>query len=160
MSTPDMKPTIDVYFDFRSDTPADKDPDSESKTLREFHRVLWSKPLPDGREFELSASTRGAYLHHTSEELGEFWLSSDTLANSHRKSLAHFYSQCSPGVNAAFHHYGYTIGGMLVFPGNMIDGKRTINGERGMHPLIRDRFDLTLECKRRDELRYRRGSSC
>src|SRR5690606_25623257 len=118
----------------------------ESKTLREFHRILWSKPLPDGREFALSTSTKGAYLHHKSEGLGEFWLSSDTLANSHRKALAHFYSQCSPGVNAAFHHYGYTIGGMLLFPGNMIDGKRTINGERGMHPLIRDRFDLTLEC--------------
>ncbi len=43
---------------------------------------------------------------------------------------------------------GYTIGGMMVFPGNHVDGKMTINGSR-MPSRIRDRFDLTLECVRR-----------
>jgi hypothetical protein len=38
---------------------------------------------------------------------------------------------------------------MMLFPGNKIDGKMTINGARGCHPRIRDRFDLTLECIRR-----------
>ena len=37
---------------------------------------------------------------------------------------------------------------MLVFPGNKVDGKMTINGARGFHPRIKDRFDLTLECIR------------
>jgi hypothetical protein len=41
---------------------------------------------------------------------------------------------------------------MMVFPGNQVDGKPTINGARGLHPQIRDRFDLTLECIRRHYL--------
>ena len=43
----------------------------------------------------------------------------------------------------------YTIGGMMVFPGNRIDGKWTINQARGCLRKISDRFDLTLECIRR-----------
>jgi hypothetical protein len=49
----------------------------------------------------------------------------------------------------ALNALGYTIGGMMVFPGNKIDGEMTLNGARGCHPRIRDRFDLTLECIRR-----------
>jgi hypothetical protein len=38
---------------------------------------------------------------------------------------------------------------MMVFPGNRIGRKMTINGARGFHPRIKDRFDLTVECIRR-----------
>jgi hypothetical protein len=38
---------------------------------------------------------------------------------------------------------------MMVFPGEKVDGKMTINGQRGCHPRIKDRFDLTVECIRR-----------
>ena len=51
--------------------------------------------------------------------------------------------------NEAFRTIGSTIGGRLVFPGNQIDRKQTINGARGRNWKIRDRFDLTLECIRR-----------
>ena len=44
---------------------------------------------------------------------------------------------------------GYTIGGMMLFPGNRVGRKMTINGARGFHPRIKDRFDLTVECIRR-----------
>jgi hypothetical protein len=44
---------------------------------------------------------------------------------------------------------GYTIGGMMVWPANRVAGKMTINGARGFHPKIKDRFDLTVECIRR-----------
>ena len=54
--------------------------------------------------------------------------------------------------NEAFRTIGYTIGGMMVFPGNRIDGKATINGARGFTRKIADRFDLTLECIRRHYL--------
>ena len=37
----------------------------------------------------------------------------------------------------------------MVFPGNCVDRKMTINGARGFHPRIKDRFDLTVECIRR-----------
>jgi hypothetical protein len=48
-----------------------------------------------------------------------------------------------------FNAIGYTIGGMMVFPGNRINGKWTINQARGCTRRIGDGFDLTLECIRR-----------
>ncbi|NQX28308.1 hypothetical protein HQQ81_13255 [Microbacteriaceae bacterium VKM Ac-2854] len=109
---------------------------------------MWSKPLPGGEMFSLSSDTPRAYLLHDSE-LGRFRLASDTIATSHRRKLALLYSGMSLSENESFHRLGYTIGGMLVFPGNRIDGKQTINQRRGTHHLIADRFDLTLECIRR-----------
>ena len=54
--------------------------------------------------------------------------------------------------NEAFRTIAYTIGAMMVFPGNRIDRKPTINGARGMTRSISDRFDLTVECIRRHYL--------
>ena len=51
--------------------------------------------------------------------------------------------------NEEFIAASYTIGGMMVFPGNRIEGKWTINQARGCLTKISDRFDLTLECIRR-----------
>jgi hypothetical protein len=141
---------IDVAFDFRSDTPPGKDPDERSPTLRRYHQLLWSKALPNGAPFELSVTTPGAYLHHRSE-LGEFWLASDGMIPSFRWS-ARIIDQIPETEREAFLRIGYTIGDMIVFPGNRVDGKMTINGQRGFHPKIKDRFDLTLECVRRHYL--------
>ena len=58
-------------------------------------------------------------------------------------------SQVPDSEIAMFLSSVYTIGGMMIFPGNKIDGKITINGARGFNPKIADRFDLTLECIRR-----------
>lgn len=141
---------IDVTFDFRSDTPPGKDPDALSQTLRRYHQLLWSKPLPSGVPFELDVTTPGAYLHHRSE-LGEFFLSSDSVVPSFSRAreVKHIINQIPEPDTEAFLRLGYTIGGMLVFPSNQVDRKMTINGQRGCHPRIRDRFDLTLECVRR-----------
>jgi len=38
---------------------------------------------------------------------------------------------------------------MMIFPARKVDGKWTINQERGCAKQIRDRFDLTVECIRR-----------
>ena len=46
----------------------------------------------------------------------------------------------------------YTIGSSILFPGDVRNRKMTINGARGFHPRIADRFDLTLECIRRHYL--------
>ena len=48
---------IDITFDFRSDTPPGLDPDTYSPTLRRYHQLLWSKPLPSGAPFELDVTT-------------------------------------------------------------------------------------------------------
>ena len=146
---------FDSEFDLRSDTPAGKDPDTYSPTLRRYHRMLWSKELPNGQVFDLVPEKRTVYLAHDSD-LGRFVLSSDTIATSHQKRLNHFYSQLSDEENERFHRQGYTIGGTIVFPGVPVKGKQTINQRRGTHREIEDRFDLTLECIRRH---YARESS-
>lgn len=140
---------IDIAFDFRSDTPSGKDPDVLSPTLRRYHKLLWSKPLPNGVVFELMDTTPRVYLHHRSQ-LGEFWLASDAVVPTFRKDarLSHVIDAIPEEVNT-FLGIGYTIGGMMVFPGNRVGGRMTINGARGFHPRIKDRFDLTVECIRR-----------
>ena len=142
--------TIDVTFDFRSDTPPGRDPDTFSPTLRTYHQLLWSKPLPSGAPFALDATPPPYYFRHASE-LGEFLLSSDAVVPtfSRARELADIFPQIPQGETDAFNRLGYTIGGMMVFPANTVGRKMTINGARGFHPRIRDRFDLTVECIRR-----------
>ncbi len=139
--------SIDTTFNFCSDAKG-RDPDSCSPTLRKYHKALWSKPLPNGKNFDVSDNTRGVYLHHTSE-LGEFYLGSDAITHSYKTHIRMqpLLRQIPSEVDELF-DTGSTIGGYIVFPGNQIDGKFTINQARGIHGRINDRFDLTLECIR------------
>jgi hypothetical protein len=142
---------IDINFDFRSDTPGypRTDPDALSPTLRRYHKLLWSKPLPNGEHFLLSDTTPGAYLHHSSS-LGEFWLASDTVVPTFRKESRYFgLFERHPEELSSFRRAVYSIGGMMLFPANRVGRKMTINGARGFHPRIKDRFDHTVECIRR-----------
>ena len=141
---------IDINFDFRSDTPPSKDPDALSPTLRSYHKILWSKALPNGSLLTLDDTKDNVYLYHQSE-LGEFFLSSDSAINtfSRWKSMAQIIGQLSEDEVEAFRSLSYTMGGMIIFPANRIHGKSTINGARGFNHLIKDRIDLTLECIRR-----------
>ena len=144
-----MRSDIDITFDFRRDTPEGGDPDKYSKTLRRYHALLWSKRLPSGDLFLLDATTPGHYLHHQSA-MGKFLLSSDRMIPMF-ETARHIKELISDEELKAFNAIRYTIGGMIVFPGNMIDGKPTINQARGWTKTkqIGDRFDLTLECIRR-----------
>jgi hypothetical protein len=140
---------IDTAFDFRTDAGAG-DPDTHSPTLRRYHRLLWSKPLPSGAAFDLDDATPGVYLHHRSD-VGEFFLASDSVIPTFTRwaAMQPIVTQLPEADNEAFRTLGYTIGGMLVFPGNRVDGKQTLNGARGFTRKIADRLDLTLECIRR-----------
>ena len=51
------------------------------------------------------------------------------------------HAQVPERENDAFVAIAYTIGGMLVFPGNKISGKLTLNGARGR--TRKSRTDLT-----------------
>jgi hypothetical protein len=108
---------IDIGFDFRSDAEG-RDPDSHSPTLRSYHRLLWSKPLPSGASFDLSDATPGVYLHHRSG-LGEFFLSSDSVIPTFTRwpALKLITEQFPERENEAFRTIAYTIGAMMVFPG-------------------------------------------
>jgi hypothetical protein len=143
---------IDTSFDFRTDA-GGRDPDRYSPTLRRYHRYLWSKPLPDGRPFDLDDTMPGGYLHHRSEA-GEFWLASDSVMQTFTRWTATrpLVATFPPAEVIWFQTITYTIGGMVLFPGNKVDGMMTINAARGFTRAISDRMDLTLECIRRHYL--------
>ena len=142
---------IDITFDFRSDTPRGKDPDTFSPTLRRYHQLLWSKPLPSGELFELDVTGAPPYYLHHCSELGEFWLSSDAVAADFWW-LPPIIDQIPEAERERFDHLACTIGGRMVFPAQRVGGKQTINAARAFHPRIKDRFDLTVECIRRHYL--------
>lgn len=135
---------IDINFNFQSDARGG-DPDSCSPTLRAYHKILWSKLLPGGNQFELSNKKTGIYLSHKSH-LGEFSLGSDAVTHSYRnqKRKQWLTSQIRSEVDELYDLCS-NIGAYVIFPNNRIEGKRTINAERGCNYLIDDRFDLTLE---------------
>ena len=78
-------------------------------------------------------------------------------ANTRRRWLTREWSRrAADRGGRAPHSQRYTIGGMMVFPGNRIDGKWTIYQARGCTRKVGDRFDLTLEGIRRH---YNKGDS-
>ena len=153
---------IDVDFDFTSDTPhfwdgfwsknhglggSNNDPDAESKTLQMYHKLLWSKQLPNGEHMKLDAGVGSQYLTWK-----EFRFGSDSIVASFRhlknQELLNQVAKSVPDYSAfveSFLRKAYTIGGSIIFP-KRVGG---VNQSRGCHPLIRDRWDLSLECIRR-----------
>ena len=139
--------SIDTTFNFYSDS-GGKDPDSHSPTLKNYHKLLWSKALPNGEIFTLTDTDSNSYLTYISAR-EKISLSSDSISNSYRdkKALSSIVQDLSKEVEE-FRNLGSTIGGYILFPNKKIDGKMTINGARGFNQKIADRFDLTLECIR------------
>jgi hypothetical protein len=122
------------------------DPDKTSPTLKKYHKMLWSKPLPCGIDFNLVADQSDCYLSHKSQ-VGEYCLSSDSITHSYKnqKRKQGIVSQIPEQVDELY-DLGSTIGAYIIFPQKRIDNKLTINGARGFLKIIDDRFDLTLEC--------------
>jgi hypothetical protein len=139
--------TIDTNFNVYSDSRGG-DPDSTSPTLRQYHKMLWSKPLPNGKSFQLSDNKNGVYLYHKSE-IGDFFLGSDAITHSYKSHKRKHWltKQITSEVDELF-DTGSTIGAYTLFPNNRINSNQTINQARGVNNLIDDRFDLTLECIR------------
>lgn len=122
---------IDTNFNFYTDARGG-DPDSTSPTLRKYHKILWSKSLPNGENFELNDKKNGVYLYHKSE-FGEFFLGSDAITHSYKnhKRKKWLTSQIPSEVVELF-DTGSTIGAYTVFPNNRIEGNHTINQARGV----------------------------
>ena len=153
---------INVNFDFTSDSPqywdgfwerndglgcGRVDPDSRSRTLREYSRILWSKTLPNGEKMILEDGLSKFYLRWK-----DFYFSNDSITASFR----HYDNRvllAKVGERVGDYHSFvenylrklYTIGGEIIFP----SGKMGINQSRGFNSYIKDRWDLTLECIRR-----------
>jgi hypothetical protein len=152
-----VREMIDVTFDFRSDS-GRGDPDTWSPTLASSHQLLWSKPLPSGTPFDLDLTGPPFQLHHRSNPLGEFRLSSDAVIPTWMRfdKKDKRWAQVAPIIESIpeakreeFRHIGYTIGGMMIWPCNKIPGVMTINQARGCNKSMCDRFDLTVESIRR-----------
>ena len=137
---------IDITFDFRTD--ASGDPDASSPTLLRDHQLLWSKPLPSGRDFQLTPRSQKPYVLLHDSDLGRFFLTSDSVLATftRRPDMQTIIGQLPPADIDALNTITYTIGGMILWPGNQIDGQWTINQARGCSGRIADRFDLTVEC--------------
>ena len=78
--------------------------------------------MPSGVVFELDDTTSHVYLHHRSEK-GEFFLSSDAVIPTFTREnrLSHIIDQIPVEELELLHRIGYTIGGMMVFPGNRVE---------------------------------------
>ena len=140
---------IDITFDFRTDA-AGADPTRRAQLLR-YHHLLWSKALPSGRDFQLTPRSQKPYALVHESDLGRFLLTSDSVLATftRRLDMQAIIGQLPPADIDALNTITYTIGGMVLWPGNQIDGKWTINQARGCTGRIADRFDLTVECIRR-----------
>ena len=144
---------FDDDYNFRDDTPAGKDPDSRSPTLRQYHRLLWSKPLPDGRPFELhTGRALSPYLEYEADGKG-FILGSDAITSSYTRwsrprSLVNAIASLDENQRSRYLNPPYTIGSAMIWPVRKKD-RPTMNTARGFRLLIADRMDLTLECIRR-----------
>ncbi len=141
---------IDANFDFREESKG-RDPDRWSPTLQEYHRIIWSKLLPNGKTFILNKASQNRLYYKS--ELGEFYLSSDMvfygfIRKCHRTEF--IASNISESEIKYFEKLTLnTLGGTMIWPSIRINNKMTINGVRGFNRLIADRLDLTIECIRR-----------
>ena len=72
-----MEDFFDISFDFRLDSKG-KDPDSSSPTLKSYHQLLWSKPLPNGQTMVLT-SEGCSYLRWN-----DMYFGSDSITASFR----------------------------------------------------------------------------
>jgi hypothetical protein len=140
---------IDITYDVRKDSNG-KDPDSYSKILRNYHKLLWSKELPNGKAFLLKDDVEGVYLYHNSA-LGEYFLTSDAFIHTYSswQRTKDLIKQIPKNEIEYFDYIAYTIGGIILFPGNRINKLPTMNMDRGANKYINDRMDLTLECIKR-----------
>jgi hypothetical protein len=142
---------IDIGYDFRVDINFNgSDVDKYSHTLRQYHKILWSKQLPDGRFLSLDDRKENVYLFAQIDSQ-EFFLSSDSFSHTYSrwKRTQHIIEQIPSNEIEEFLNIAYTIGGYIIFPSNKVNQLPSINQERGTNNFICDRFDLTLECIRR-----------
>ena len=153
---------IDVDFDFTTDSPGywdgfwekneglgagGSDPDNASPTLKEFHKILWSRTLPTGDVMELKEGFGPNYLTWK-----DFRFGSDSIIVTLRyRKYRYVIDQVKDRVVDYKSYYegllrrAYTIGGMIIFPRH----PSSMNQKKGTNKYISDRWDLTLECIRR-----------
>ena len=140
---------IDTTLNFQSKMAPNKDADKYSGVLQDYHKLLWSKKLPNGEVFKLQKLNTDCLLLYENQQ-DSISLSSDrAVATFTRwKRLQHVVSTIPQAELAYFNNLTETIGGIIIWPSTKVTGKNTINAERGFNKKICDRLDLTIECIR------------
>lgn len=128
-----------------------RDADKHSRLLQEYHRALWSKPLPNGNFFNLVKLKTNCMLLYKDPSGNSITLSSDRAVPtfSSWRRLEHIIKKIKKSELVGFINIAESIGGITIWPSTKVDGKNTINAERGLNRKICDRLDLTIECIRR-----------
>lgn len=132
------------------------DPDSQSKKLHEFHKALWSKKLPCGKNWDLISKRGKGYYFTWNDGVADRNYSSDSLLNSFRwrglkPLLEQVKNHIENDLKLDYHKWLedyirklYMMGGMIIFPTR----RGSINIIRAFTK-VNDRVDLTFECIRR-----------
>ncbi len=153
---------LNVNFDFTTDSKnfwgsfwernnglgaGGSDPDVVSKTLQDYHCLLWSRQLPNGEDMQLTKGTGPYYLTWKELRFGSDSITASFRYNKYRSMIEKIklHVQNYKAFMEDYIRKSYTIGGSIIFPKRM----GGINQSRGCHPLIKDRWDLTLECIRK-----------
>ena len=128
---------IDVTSTFLDDTPDGRDPDKSSKLCQTYHKLLWSRQLPNGEYMNLEYGKNGSYLVWKNFDFG-----SDSIIASFRyknnQVLIDEVKSKIPDYDKYMSDYSrkdYTIGGVIIFPKRPMG----INPARGMNQYIKDR---------------------
>ena len=118
---------IDMERKMYEDTFNGKDPDTYSRTLRDYHLLLWSKPLPNGKLFTLTSNDSPPYYLCHSSDMGNFRPSSDNMLHTYtrwtRMPIARIVQSIQEEEREFFYDHASTTGGDITFPSNKIDDK-------------------------------------
>lgn len=151
--------SINVDFDFTTDTEGfwdgfwerndglgycGNDPDSRSPMLRRYHRIMWSRELPNGQIMDLSEGYGSDYLTWNDMKFASDSITTGFRYKGNRTLIDRVASSMDDyrGWMESVIRRTYTIGGSIIFPRH----RNSINQCRGTNRLIRDRWDLTMEC--------------
>lgn len=143
---------IDLDFDFRKDCKMGTGPDKYSIKLKEAHRELWSKELPNTKKGKLNLKVeKNRIVGGTGNSQFDFGSDSITICYGKRTTTEEFRRNIE--ISKLLEDYdaiGYVLSTSIIFPLKDDDGKAswTINRARGCSRRICDRIDLTLECIR------------
>lgn len=149
---------LDVTFDYRKikEDGSWDDPDKVSLELKQVHKFLWSKELPNGETvvlYEGSAESwdvGNPYLVLETSHV-KYKLTSDSMINSYLVGKSNRLGEISKHLTdeekKSFLNLGYSIGNFILFPGNKVAGMNTINTKRC--EVYYDRFDFTLDAIRK-----------
>ena len=73
---------IDISINVFLDTKQNKDPDTFSRTLNDYHHFLWEKPLPNGSYFWLDQNDTPPYYLRYQKGHKQHRLSIDSITHN------------------------------------------------------------------------------